>query len=138
MGETKRKASLADYIRALRLPFTTASVLPFIAGSLLAKATFGIGPFILGLISVVMTHLGSNLINDYADSKSGADWQDKKFYTFFGGSKLIQEGVFLETFYFWAGIFCFSLASICISLLAIMFHSIAIIGFYIGLEKKFK
>ncbi len=130
MAITKQKANLADYIRALRLPFTSASVLPFIAGSLLAKETFGVGPFLLGLVSVIATHLGSNLINDYADSKSGADWQDKNFYTFFGGSKLIQEGVLSQNFYLWAAISCFSLAWVCIGLLAIILKSIAIIGFY--------
>jgi 1,4-dihydroxy-2-naphthoate octaprenyltransferase len=86
-------------MRALRLPFIAASVLPFIFGSLIARQGFNFLGFLLGLVAVVATHLGANLINDYADSKSGADWQDKGFYKFFGGSKLIQEGVLSERFY---------------------------------------
>jgi 1,4-dihydroxy-2-naphthoate octaprenyltransferase len=130
MSMINNQPGLKEYVRALRLPFATASVLPFIAGSLLAKATFGIGPFILGLVSVIATHLGSNLINDYADSKSGADWQDKNFYTFFGGSKLIQEGILSQRFYLFCSILCFLLSFVCILLLAIQLKSPVILGFY--------
>lgn len=90
---------IKNIVRALRLPFITASMLPFIFGSLIDRAQFSWLKFILGLVAVIAMHLFANLINDYADSKSGADWQDKKFYGFFGGSKLIQEGVLSEKFY---------------------------------------
>jgi len=70
-------------------------------------------------------------MNDYADSKSGVDWQDRKFYKFFGGSKLIQEGILSEQFYLKSAIFCFILAFICISLLAAVFKGISIFCFYI-------
>ncbi len=96
---------LKNIIRALRLPFITASVLPFVFGSLINKTQFSGLKFGLGLSAVVSMHLFANLLNDYADSKSGADWQDKKFYGFFGGSKLIQEGVFSEKFYLGLAIF---------------------------------
>jgi len=62
-------------IRALRLPFSSASILPFICGSVLAKADFKWLNFFLGLSAVLATHLAANLINDYADSKSGAKYQ---------------------------------------------------------------
>jgi len=119
-----------NYIRALRLPFITASVLPFILGSFLNHSGFLWINFILGLMCVVFTHLGSNLINDYADSRSGADWQDKNFYKFFGGSKLIQEGIFSEKFYLLAGMLCFSIAILCVLILAVLFNSFLILGFY--------
>lgn len=90
---------IRDFARALRLPFVTASVLPFVFGSLIEREYFNLFGFFLGLIAAISTHLSANLINDYADSKSGADWQDRKFYRFFGGSKLIQEKVFSERFY---------------------------------------
>jgi len=88
-----------DIIRASRLPFITASILPFIFGSLIEKSNFNLIGFLLGLLAVVATHLSANLINDYADSKSGADWLDKRFFGFFGGSKLIQENIIPEGFY---------------------------------------
>lgn len=87
-------------LRALRLPFATASALPFAFGWFLAKgqgAGFG---FALGLAAVICGHLSANLINDFADSISGADWLDRELYGYFGGSKLIQEGRLSERWYF--------------------------------------
>ena len=89
-----------DLMRALRLPFITASALPFIFGSLIGHSHFKTATFLFGLTSALSAHLSANLINDFADSVSGADWQDRNFYGFFGGSKLIQEGVFSRQFYF--------------------------------------
>ena len=80
---------LKNIIRALRLPFLSASILPFVFGSLVVRKQFNLPAFILGLMAAAFTHLSANLINDYADSKSGVDWQDKRFFGFFGGSKLI-------------------------------------------------
>jgi len=80
-------------IRALRLPFVGASVLPYVSGSLSVDASFRLPPFLLGLVAVVATHLAANLVNDHADSASGVDWADRTRYPFFGGSKLIQDGV---------------------------------------------
>jgi len=121
---------LKNIVRALRLPFITASVLPFIFGSLLAGRNFHLLSFILGLSAVAATHLSANLINDYADSKSGVDWRDMSFYGFFGGSKLIQEGVFSEKFYRkLALIFAFS-SAVAVVALSVMLDSLAVIGFY--------
>jgi 1,4-dihydroxy-2-naphthoate octaprenyltransferase len=94
------KSFIANLVRALRLPFVSASALAFIFGSLISRHSFNPAIFLLGLTTAVSTHLSANLINDYADSRDGTDWLDKKFYGFFGGSKLIQEGVFSQKFYF--------------------------------------
>lgn len=122
---------LKNIARALRLPFITASILPFVCGSLLAKKHLDILAFLLGLISVCLTHLSANLINDYADSKSGADWKDKKFYGFFGGSKLIQEKIFSQEFYLNFAIFLSVSAFASIIILAFVIKSITVIGFYL-------
>lgn len=122
-----------NLIRALRLPFSTASILPFIFGSLLAHGSFKLFNFLLGLFAVLFTHLSANLINDYADSKSGADWHDKKYYSFFGGSKLIQEKVFSERFYLFASVVCFSLAFSCIVFLSVILKSMFIIVIYLAI-----
>lgn len=61
-------------------------------------------------MGVISMHLSSNLINDYADSRSGVDWRDKRFFGFFGGSKLIQEGLISEKKYFLMAI-VFAIAS---------------------------
>ena len=93
------KSLVKNLIRALRLPFVSASALPFIFGSLVSRTHFNMMIFLLGLTTVISTHLSANLINDFADSESGVDWQDKRVYNFFGGSKLIQEGTFSKEFY---------------------------------------
>jgi len=123
--------NLKNLIRALRLPFTGASVLPFIFGSFLARPDFSALSFLLGLMAVISTHLSANLMNDYADSKSGVDWKDRNFYKFFGGSKLIQEKVFSEKFYRNLAIFLSFLAGFSVIILAVRLRSIAIIGYYL-------
>jgi len=121
-----------NIIRALRLPFALASVLPFIFGSLIYKFQFNFYGFFLGLVAVIATHLSANLMNDYADSRSGVDWQDKKFYKFFGGSKLIQENVFTERFYLVLALLFAVIAAVCVVLLALSLHSYFVVWVYIA------
>ncbi|RKY32127.1 MAG: hypothetical protein DRP74_03340 [Candidatus Omnitrophota bacterium] len=122
---------LRNISRAFRLAFLAASVLPFIFGSLIDKSDFNFVGFILGLIAVSATHLSANLINDYADSRSGADWQDKRFYKFFGGSKLIQEGVVAGNFYFKTALFFALFAFFSVLGLSYIQGSFKVIGFYL-------
>lgn len=119
-----------NLIRALRLPFLSASLLPFIFGSLVVRYYFNFTGFFYGLLAVIATHLSANLINDYADSKSGADSQDKNFYKFFGGSKLIQEGIFSEKFYLKAAIFFTLVSALSVILLYLNLKRSIAIGFY--------
>ena len=127
------KSHVSDLVRALRLPFITASAFPFIFGSLVDRSRFNIIIFLLGLISALAAHLSANLVNDFADSDSGADWQDKNFYGFFGGSKLIQEGVFSKQFYLKLAA-SFALISFLAALtLAIMLKSIFILCMFIAI-----
>lgn len=126
-----KAGGIKNFIRALRLPFATASLLPFIAGSLLSEHGFGIVNFLLGFLAVLLTHLSANLINDYADSQSGLDWQDRNFYKFFGGSKLIQEGAFSARFYLNMAIFFAVLAAGAIFVLTLKLKNFYTIGFFI-------
>jgi len=122
-SNSKKHPGLDFYVRALRLPFVSVSVFGFLFGSLISRAHFNFFNFLLGLIAAVSTHLGANLINDYADSKSGADWHDKKSYNFFGGSKLIQEGVFSEQFYLKNSLLCFGIAFLSVIILSLRLAS---------------
>ncbi len=124
---------LKDVVRALRLPFISASVLPFIFGSLIPRAEFNSLGFILGLVAVAAAHLSANLINDYADSKSGADWQDTHFYKFFGGSKLIQEKVLSQEFYLKAAILCAVISSLSVAGLALTLNRWMVVWLYLGI-----
>jgi 1,4-dihydroxy-2-naphthoate octaprenyltransferase len=122
---------MSNIIRALRLPFLSASVIPFIFGSLIPGNRFNFPGFLFGILCAACTHLSANLINDYADSKSGVDWQDRNFYNFFGGSKLIQEKVFSEEFYLMLALFFATLAAIFAVLLALAIKNLSVIGFYL-------
>lgn len=119
-----------NLIRALRLPFLSATILPFVFGSLLERHRFDLLGFLYGLIAVGATHLSANLINDYADSRSGADWQDLKPYNFFGGSKLIQEGVFSELFFLTLAVFFALLSASAVMLLALHLRDAKVFGLY--------
>jgi len=118
------KYVLGIMVRALRLPFLTASLLPFIFGSLAGDLPLNYLLLVFGLIAVIATHLSSNLINDYFDSKSRTDWQDRRFYGFFGGSKLIQEGILTESQYFIAACICAILGLICVLLISVYLKSL--------------
>jgi 1,4-dihydroxy-2-naphthoate octaprenyltransferase len=74
--------------------------------------------------------LSANLANDYTDSKSGADWQDTRFFGLFGGSKLIQEEVFTERFYFFASLICLLCAVLSILFLAAILRSAVVIFYF--------
>ncbi|MDD5730686.1 MAG: prenyltransferase [Candidatus Omnitrophica bacterium] len=123
----------ANFARALRLPFVTASALPFMIGSFFVKFQLNFVNFLLGLTAAVCMHLSANLINDYADSKSGSDWKDTKFYGFFGGSKLIQEKVFTEDFYRRTAIIFCAIAGFSVLALAVRLKSIAIIAYFLAI-----
>ncbi|KPK97959.1 MAG: hypothetical protein AMJ95_06495 [Omnitrophica WOR_2 bacterium SM23_72] len=124
-------SQIKNIVRALRMPFLSASLLPFIFGSLIERHSFNVKGFILGLCAAIATHLSANLINDYADSKSGADWQDQRFYGLFGGSKLIQEKVFSEGFYLRLAMSFALLSAISVVLLALVLKTLSVVGFYL-------
>jgi len=126
-------ASIKNFVRALRLPFLSASILPFIFGSLYAKGYFRLAGFLLGFGAVAATHISANVANDYADSKSGADWQEKKFYKFFGGSKLIQEQVFSETFFKYIAQVAACIAVFCVVGLSFVLSDCRVIGYYLAI-----
>jgi len=121
---------IKNYIRALRLPFISASALPFIFGSLIDRGNFNWPGFFLGLICSISTHLSANLINDYADSKSGVDEKEKRFFGLFGGSKLIQEGVFSEKFYLYNALLYFGIAAVCVFMLSLFLNDFTVFLYF--------
>ncbi len=127
----KNKKKFSIYLRALRLPFISVSVLPFIFGSVLVVNEFSFFFFFLGLTAVIFSHLSANLLNDYADSKSGADWIDTTFYGFFGGSKLIQRGDFSQEWYLRGSLLLGGIALLSVLILSIFMKSIFVLVVYI-------
>lgn len=81
------------YVRAVRLPFLTGSVLPVAVAAALAyltEHTWSFLLFILTAVGVAALQLGANLINDYYDS-FGSDPLNLNFTPFSGGSRVIQN-----------------------------------------------
>lgn len=85
------------WLKELRLPFISASVMPVIVATSLAyaeKATFDLHLFLLTLFGVIFLHLGTNVANDYYDHISGNDALNTEYVRpFTGGSRLIQQGL---------------------------------------------
>lgn len=85
-----------------RMPFVSASLLPVIIGAIFAAhgAVYGVTEsfswptFWLTMLGVMLLHLGSNVMNDYFDVKSGTDDANTKYFQkYSGGSRAIELGL---------------------------------------------
>lgn len=84
------------WIKAVRAPFFTASIVPVILGSVIAWYQFHSINWLyfwLTLAGVIMAHAGTNLANDYFDHTSGNDEANKTPTPFSGGSRVIQNNL---------------------------------------------
>lgn len=105
---------IKTYLKALRLPFLAGSIIPLITASafVFQRGSFSLVPFVVALIGLSALHLGSNLLNDYYDSK-GSDPINIRLTPFSGGSRVIQENdikpntvLALSLFFFFIGVAC--------------------------------
>ncbi len=80
------------YVKAMRLPFLTGSLIPVILAAALSflHGSLYIGRLVLVLIGVGGLHLGANMINDYYDDP-GSDRINLHPTPFSGGSRVIQD-----------------------------------------------
>ena len=86
--------NLGVFIRAVRLPFLTGSLMPVALVAALAcwRGTWGgFYYFFITMLGVAGLHTGGNLINDYYDS-FGSDPINRFATPFSGGSRVIQDG----------------------------------------------
>ena len=84
---------LLVYVRAVRLPFLTGSLLPVAVAAALAYChnhVFNIFSFGLTALGAAALQCGANLINDYYDS-FGSDPLNLNVTPFSGGSRVIQN-----------------------------------------------
>lgn len=101
-------ASLKIWIKATRLPFLTATLMPVLLGAAISwseSGRFDILTFFMVLLGVSLLHLAANTCNDYFDHVTKNDWLNKNPTPFSGGSRVIQEGMVSPK-----GILLFSLA----------------------------
>ncbi|MBA3777770.1 MAG: prenyltransferase [Chloroflexi bacterium] len=82
-------------LRATRLPFLSATLVPVLLGILIAasKGFFDLPSAIATLIGASAVHLGLNVANDVFDTQSGADEANVNPTQFSGGSRVIQYGL---------------------------------------------
>ena len=90
------------YVKTMRLPFLTGSLIPVILAAALSflHGSLYLGRLILVMIGVGALHLGANLINDYYDDP-GSDRINLHPTPFSGGSRVIQDNL-MEAKTVWA------------------------------------
>jgi 1,4-dihydroxy-2-naphthoate octaprenyltransferase len=82
-------------LRATRLPFLTATIVPVLLGILIAarQGSFDLVAAILTIIGASFVQLGLNVANDVFDTMQGADDANVTPTQFSGGSRVIQYGL---------------------------------------------
>jgi 1,4-dihydroxy-2-naphthoate octaprenyltransferase len=86
-------ALLISYLKAMRLPFLTGSVLPVLVAAGLAywqQQLWSTRLLFLTALGVASLQVGANLLNDYYDS-FGSDPLNEYYTPFSGGSRVIQN-----------------------------------------------
>jgi 1,4-dihydroxy-2-naphthoate octaprenyltransferase len=97
------------WFRLFRLPFLTASSIPFFIGTAYTFyqfRSFHFSRFILGFLALTALHLAANVLNDYYDYRSGNDAANKNWSPFNGGSRLIQDGLISPEHVLYTGLVC--------------------------------
>ena len=82
------------WLKAMRVPFFTATVIPVLLGYLLSwhdGSRFVWQRFALTLFGAIFIHAGTNLANDYFDHLTGCDEANPTPTPFSGGSRVIQD-----------------------------------------------
>ncbi len=103
--ETPAPSRAALLINAVRAPFLTATAVPVLLGTAIAWKDGFFNPwlFLLTLFSVACFHVGTNVLNDYFDHRSGADEANFTPTPFGGGSRVIQRGLLSPEGMRWLG-----------------------------------
>ena len=105
--------NLRLWVRAVRAPFFTAAVVPMLLGAAVARRAmpasgWSWSMFAWTLVGAVLAAAGTNLINDYGDSRSGADeCNPVGGNPFTGGSRMIQLGLLAPWQMLLASVLCF-------------------------------
>ncbi len=113
------------WLRALRAPFFTATLIPVLLGATIAYGDLGIAGlagvwdwsrFWLVVLGALCAHAGTNLANDYGDHLSRNDEWNQVPSPFNGGSRVIQAGLLAPWKIAFAAAACFA-ATVAIGLL---------------------
>ncbi len=102
------------WLKAIRIPFFTAAIIPVLFGYSLAwhdTSVFIWQRFLLTLIGAIFIHAGTNLANDYFDYLAGCDEANPTPTPFSGGSRVIQDGQIPPRKILYASLLFFALGS---------------------------
>lgn len=102
------------WMKAIRIPFFTATIIPVLFGFILAwhdTSIFIWQRFLLTLTGAVLMHAGTNLANDYFDYLAGCDEANPTPTPFSGGSRVIQDGQIPPKKILYASLVSFALGS---------------------------
>jgi 1,4-dihydroxy-2-naphthoate octaprenyltransferase len=82
-------------LRATRLPFLSATLIPVLLGIAIAAAQGFFDPWfaVVTIVGAACVHLGLNVANDVFDTASGADDVNLNPTKYSGGSRVIQYGL---------------------------------------------
>lgn len=86
----------ALWLKAMRVPFLQATLVPVILGSVIAwqvSRSFNWSLFLLTLLGASLIHIATNMLNDYFDFKSGNDLQVRHQNPFAGGGRVLTAGL---------------------------------------------
>ncbi|MFX0117448.1 MAG: UbiA family prenyltransferase [Candidatus Hodarchaeota archaeon] len=103
------------WIRALRAPFFTATIIPMLLGIAIAFHQTGEWNPFLAIVTIfggICVQAGTNLSNDYFDHLSRNDELNRWATPFNGGSRVIQAGLFSPLKVLMAALACFGIGSI--------------------------
>lgn len=115
--------TIKKWLRAIRAPFFTTSIVPVLLGLSIALSEIGHIHWLRGflaMVGVAACHGGSNLLNDYYDHLSRNDDINKYRSPFNGGSGCIQEGIISPVCMHTVGIWCYALSLACGLILSVM------------------
>ncbi len=89
------------YIKALRAPFLTGSLIPVIIGAAYGfiDKHFSLLLFLITALGVAALHLAANLLNDYYDAK-GSDPINVRLTPFSGGRARLHPGACCQSLCF--------------------------------------
>lgn len=112
------------WIKAVRAPFFTASIIPVLVGAALShrEGFFQWQGLVFALLIVIAHHAGSNLLNDYFDAP-GSDGINQSITPFSGGSRLIQDGLATRRSYLAAALAVYSVGMLLTIILAISYYN---------------
>ncbi|MHA1214976.1 MAG: prenyltransferase [Candidatus Hodarchaeales archaeon] len=120
------------WIRAIRAPFFTASIIPLALGMAVAWYEFGTFDVFLGLLTLVAgiaIHAGTNLANDYFDRETD---DINEFYTQFnGGSRMIQNNIIPPRHILFASIISYIIGVIAALSIVILTNGILLVVFLV-------